>query len=205
LATAKKRQCKTCGEAIRYTPGRGRPSVYCDTHKPKKNRARDLRARAAKGDKGAGEQLAKLGSGAVDGSLTQLQRFAAVLALGGDLETSAQLAGIEARGAALQAMEKKARKKYGKLAEGRLEGGLELIPVLLNLTLLRALDCAAQMPANMVAASLKSYVTAYTELTGGGTALYSDVEVYLAGPDEEATAEWFAQSGADPSTLEKSW
>lgn len=198
--------CEVCGETIPWTPGRGRRPRWCDDHKHKKNRARDFRARAAKGDAEAARKLAELGYAATPAGGSELERLAVFLGIyRGDARRAAEAAGVEARGAALSAMVARAKREHPRIMEGRQEAVHELGQQSMALLFLRLRDVAPILPAAQVAPALKQVTDVMHTLTGGGQMLPTEVTFEVAAPTSEERAEWLERTGADPSVLGETW
>lgn len=196
---------RTCKTSRCKRPVKGR-ALYCDEHRPRQNRARDLRSRAAKGDAEAKQQLAEMGGASVDATASQMERFALFLgSFKDDVELAAQAAGLGVRGDALKRLAKQAKAKHRDHYDGKPEVAARHLQEAQILLALRVRDSVSEIPPNLIGSTLKQVTDALQTTTGGGGMIYGSFTVVLDGPDEKETEEWLEATGADPEALEETW
>lgn len=183
---AKTLTCETCGKQFQHATT-GRPK-YCPTHRPTKNRARDVKRLAGReGEAGARKVLADAGVAPEENEAAaglralRVQRLAVALgAVGGDLSAAAALVGL-AEDPELELLEQAARERTS-LVEAR---STELGGALDRAMLLMALRLQAEahvLPRAQLPAAVKALAQVKDGL-GLGSQTWASVEVVLRGPE----------------------
>jgi hypothetical protein len=169
--------CEICGTEIPYT--KGRHPRWCLQHRSTKNRSRDLRRAAARGEVDAPSLDGRAPVGAAPEE-SRLAALAVLLAGGEPLRLAAQLAGFGGvDGAELQGLEERARAEHPQLVAGSTSALIGLAQQALALLLLALRDNARMLPPAVLASSLRQAGEILDRLQGGMAPVYSEVLVQV--------------------------
>jgi hypothetical protein len=196
-----------CGVEIEYTGKGGRPRKYCPDHRNQKNRARDSRAAAKRGDPAAIERMQSVGyADQVQTSGAELELLAIYLGItGGDIASAAKMAGVQATGAELKAMAKQARSKHKGLVSNSPASVAEIGQQARTLMMISLRQAAPEMSAQQLGAGIKQITESLGTMTGGDGNVYAEVSCTIAAPSAQEVVEWAKKTGADVKILNLDW